>query len=347
MVESILSCIYTFIKSLIYEVFAYFDWFWAMLDYYIPAWKIILFSPIVLVFIIMPITIVILLYVSSLMQYLFKRRSKIMEAINNQDYMEGYRRLVCALWAGHGSVWHNYEVKGMENIPDKGQGVLLVYYHGAIPIDLYYMQANLYLAKGQTCKSIVDNFVLKFPGLAKFFAYWGSFPGPRTLMVKFLKEGEIVSVAPGGLREALFSHKYNLVWGERCGFAKAAIEANVPILPMFTENCRQAFNYIGQKSSLLRRIYEKFRLPFMVIYGGFPVKMTTYIGQPITWKPGQTASELANETKKAMQSMIRQYQDPKPSICKGLYQRFVTRSIPTVNTEENESLIQISGLKEL
>ena len=65
----------------------------------------------------------------------------------------------------------DYEVKGMENIPDKGQGVLLVYYHGAIPIDLYYMQANLYLAKGQTCKSIVDNFVLKFPGCCLFIDY--------------------------------------------------------------------------------------------------------------------------------------------------------------------------------
>jgi len=270
-----------------------------------------------------------------------------LEAINNQDYMEVYRRIVTALWAGHGSVWYNYEVKGMENIPEKGQGALLVYYHGAIPLDLYYLLANLYLAKGQTCKSIVDNFVLKVPGLEKFFAYWGSFPGPREVVVKFLKEGEIVSVAPGGLREALFSDKYNLVWGERCGFAKAAIEANVPILPMFTENCRQAFNYFGQTNSYVKKFYERFRLPCIPLYGGLPVKMTTYIGQPITWKTGQTALELANETKRALQTMIRQYQDPKPSILKGLFQRFVSKKYNTDENSEIETLLNNGNLKEL
>lgn len=39
--------------------------------------------------------------------------------------------------------------------------------------------------------------------------------------------GEIVSIAPGGVREALFSENYSLVWEKRIGFAKAAIEAQV------------------------------------------------------------------------------------------------------------------------
>ena len=46
-------------------------------------------------------------------------------------------------------------------------------------------------------------------------------------MVRFLKDGELVSIAPGGVREALFSENYSLVWRKREGFAKAALEARV------------------------------------------------------------------------------------------------------------------------
>jgi len=61
----------------------------------------------------------------------------------------------------------------------------------------------------------------------------------------------------GGVREALFSdHNYQLIWKERRGFAKVAIDAKTvnrkiffytnqsfsfqAIIPMFTKNCREA-----------------------------------------------------------------------------------------------------------
>lgn len=56
-----------------------------------------------------------------------------------------------------------YEVKGLENIPDKG-AALIVYYHGAIPIDIYYLNANLYIEKSRTLFSVMDNIMLKIPG---------------------------------------------------------------------------------------------------------------------------------------------------------------------------------------
>ena len=64
-----------------------------------------------------------------------------------------------------------------------------------------------------------------FLGLGRLFRFWGSFPGPRSKVVEFLQSGEIVSIAPGGLREALFSENYSLIWKNRLGFAKAALEA--------------------------------------------------------------------------------------------------------------------------
>lgn len=39
-------------------------------------------------------------------------------------------------------IYHGYEVTGMENIPKDGSA-LIVYYHGAIPIDMYYLVAKV------------------------------------------------------------------------------------------------------------------------------------------------------------------------------------------------------------
>lgn len=46
----------------------------------------------------------------------------------------------------------------------------------------------------------------------------------------------------------MFTHLYfSLVFRDRCGFAAAASEANVPIIPMFTENIRenQTIHFFG------------------------------------------------------------------------------------------------------
>jgi len=69
------------------------------------------------------------------------------------------------------------------------------------------------------------------------------------------------------------------------------------------------------------------------------VKLTTYIGKPIFCKPYQTASDLANETKKALQLMIRHHQNPNSNIFKGIRQRFQNPKM-SVNhpTTEDSSL---------
>jgi len=53
----------------------------------------------------------------------------------------------------------------MEKIPDEG-AALIVYYHGAIPIDYYYFLASVILQKGRTCHSVADHFLFKVPGMS-------------------------------------------------------------------------------------------------------------------------------------------------------------------------------------
>ena len=56
-----------------------------------------------------------------------------------------------------------YEIHGLEKIPDEGPA-LIVYYHGAIPIDYYYFLASLIIRKGRTCHSVADHFLFNVPG---------------------------------------------------------------------------------------------------------------------------------------------------------------------------------------
>lgn len=52
--------------------------------------------------------------------------------------------------------------------------------------------------------------------------------GPQEECVRALKNGHMLGISPGGVREALFSDEtYPLLWGKRKGFAQVAIDSQV------------------------------------------------------------------------------------------------------------------------
>lgn len=55
-----------------------------------------------------------------------------------------------------------YEIHGIENIPSGG--ALLVYYHGALPIDFYYICSHILLYEGRLINPVGDRFLFKIPG---------------------------------------------------------------------------------------------------------------------------------------------------------------------------------------
>ncbi|KTG42388.1 hypothetical protein cypCar_00011351 [Cyprinus carpio] len=123
------------------------------------------FTPLAIVFI-LPFLIVIFLYLSILFLHVYKRKNQLREAYSN-NLWDGARKTLATLWDGHGAIWHGYEIHGLEKIPDEGPA-LIVYYHGAIPIDYYYFLANLIIQKGRFCHSVADHFLFKVPGKNKF-----------------------------------------------------------------------------------------------------------------------------------------------------------------------------------
>ena len=59
-------------------------------------------------------------------------------------------------------------------------------------------------------------------------------------MIQNSRSGEYLGIAPGGAFEGLFGDSnYPVLWGQRAGFARVAIKADKPIIPVFTENIRE------------------------------------------------------------------------------------------------------------
>lgn len=255
----------------------------------------------------------------NLLLHIYKRKNGLDEDFSNKSWDNG-RFMVASILSMHGKQWHGYELHGTEKIPE-GPG-LIVYYHGALPIDYCYFICNLYIQTGRLCYSVVDHFFSKLPGIALLFSLFPAVHYGRDESVEILKKGNLLGVSPGGAREAFFSDEnYNLLWGNRKGFAQVAIDAKVPIIPLFTQNIREGYRTFG-KIGFFRWFYEKSRLLLIPMYGGFPVKLRTYVGDPIPYDPNITATELVEKTKIAIEKLRDRHQKLPGSILRALLERF-------------------------
>lgn len=225
--------------------------------------------------------------------FAFVCRQVILRAVRtDRRFWDFGRKLVAAIWDAHGRIYHGYEVMGMENIPQNG-AALIVYYHGAIPIDMYYLNSRMVLQKDRLIYAIGDRFLFKLPGFGTISEAFHISPGTVQSCVNILKEGNLLAISPGGVYEAQFGDNYyELLWRNRIGFAKVALEAKVPIIPCFTQNLREGFRQLGIFRKFFLKLYDMVRIPVYPIYGGFPVKFCTHLGHPIEYDPNLSAEEL-------------------------------------------------------
>ncbi len=66
------------------------------------------------------------------------------------------------------------------------------------------------------------------PGFKLLLEVFSVIHGPQEECVRALRNGHLLGISPGGVREALFSDEtYPLFWGKRKGFAQVAIDSQV------------------------------------------------------------------------------------------------------------------------
>ncbi|CAG2114958.1 unnamed protein product [Medioppia subpectinata] len=276
------------------------------------------------IFLVIPVIIFLSLYVTALVMYVYRHRQKLdaKRLLSNQTKWKSLLYVIVMLWEAHGYFWHSYEVDGLDRIPNEGPA-LIVYYHGCIPLDHFYLMTKILLYKKRFVRSVGDHFLFMLPGSKTLMKELKVLTGPVDQCVKLLSEGDLLSIAPGGCREGLFGDNlYKLMWNNRSGFAKVAFEAKVPIIPVFTQNLREAFIAVKLFQCILKPLYEWTRLPVIPFYGGFPVKLKTFVGKPIPYDPKITPEELAQQTMNAVEELIRQNQRIPGNIWDAFCDRF-------------------------
>lgn len=289
-------------------------------QYQTVLWSIVLITPIVVTFI-LPVVMLALVYISALYLKAYRYYYKINGYTFTPKCWEPARSILAYFWDAQARFWYGYEIEGLENIPDNGPA-LIVFYHGAMPVDWYYLLSKTIIHKNRLICAVGDRFLFKVPAFDALIDCFQIYPGTIDTCADILKRGNLLAIAPGGVREALFGDEsYPLIWGTRKGFAKVAVEAKVPIVPVFTENIREAFFTLRFGKKWLRSVYEKTRIPLVPIYGGFPVKLKTIVGQPVEYDPEVSPEEMASKVADRMKSMIKQHQQLPGSVSRSIRQR--------------------------
>ena len=130
--------------------------------------------------------------------------------------------IICKMWTNITRYYYDHEIKGLEKIPSNSSAIL-VWYHGVVPIDYIALVSQLYLRDGRMVHSVVDKFLPSIPGWDLLERDLKLTAAGKGYLVDLLENGEIMGVAVGGAREALFDWDYSVDWGTRNGFSKVAL----------------------------------------------------------------------------------------------------------------------------
>lgn len=94
-------------------------------------------------------------------------------------------------------------MEGLDRIPSEGPA-LIIFYHGAIfPIDYCYLLDQIEGKRKRLVRTVVDRMVAHFPGCAPFNHILRLTTGSVDSLAEDLGRGDLVAVAPGGIREGI------------------------------------------------------------------------------------------------------------------------------------------------
>ncbi|MBJ8345434.1 lysophospholipid acyltransferase family protein [Antrihabitans sp. YC2-6] len=154
-------------------------------------------------------------------------------------------RLISALLAPL-RLWTSPKFYGIENIPQSGAIMLAGNHNLYGGLDAPLFADEVQRRTGRVLRGLAEDILMVVPGVRQVLHRWGAVRANRDNCRALFANGEAVLVFPGGGREAVRrkNEKYALLWDERTGFARMAIEAGVPIYPVGAIGVDDAFDIL-------------------------------------------------------------------------------------------------------
>jgi 1-acyl-sn-glycerol-3-phosphate acyltransferase len=203
----------------------------------------------------------------------------------------------------YAEIYHRAMVRGLDNVPEEGP-VLLVGNHsgGTLIADTFVFSAAFYEHFGpeRTFHQLAHDLVFRVPGARALVSRWGTVPASPENMQRALDLDAALLVYPGGDWETYRPswESATIDFAGRKGFARLALEHNVPVVPVVAIGGQETALFLGQGQRLARalRLDRAMRLKVLPAVLGpplgptildlpvrvpLPAKITVSVGKPI------------------------------------------------------------------
>jgi 1-acyl-sn-glycerol-3-phosphate acyltransferase len=195
--------------------------------------------------------------------------------------------------------YFSVRVRGAENVPARGRGMLVGNHSGGVAIDGMMTICSMFFAKNppRLAQGMVEKFMNKVPFMSLLSNKTGQFTGLPETAVRLLEDDRLLMVFPEGQKGTakLYKERYSLVrFGT--GFIRLAMKTRTPIIP---------FAFLGGGAAI-PSIYNSTFLgklvgaPYVPItpYGfaiPLPVKLEVEYGEPMVFEGSGAESDTVIE----------------------------------------------------
>lgn len=131
--------------------------------------------------------------------------------------------------------WNRVEVFGIDNVPEKGAGIIIANHGGIIPLDAAYIASAMIIEREppRLVRTLVERFLPSIPYFYTFISRVGQTVGTYENAEIILEQGELLQIFPEGAKGATKPYyKYYNLEEFNVGFMELAIRKKVPIIPV-------------------------------------------------------------------------------------------------------------------
>ncbi len=205
---------------------------------------------------------------------------------------------------------------GDHNLPREG-GALVVGNHTLFGVDAAILGTLVRRRVGRKMRWLGERTLWRIPGLRDVIDAVGGIPGEPEGATELLRQGELVGVYPGGVEDSfkLASEAYVLKWGDRAGFARVAMRARVPIVPVAATGIDELFTVIGREETVGRLLFgsERYDLPIVLSVIPKKIPLVYHALDPIDTEGDPDRPEDVERVRlatwDAMESVLRPYRE--------------------------------------
>jgi 1-acyl-sn-glycerol-3-phosphate acyltransferase len=222
-------------------------------------------------------------------------------------------RFLCDLPIGY----FRATIEGAERLPRKGPA-LFVGNHAMMAVDSLVLASLVLRETGRHVRFLAERTAFRVPVLRALLESVGAVPGEPEAAVRLLRDGELVAVYPGGVDEGWKStstHRHRLMWGRRAGFARVALRAPAPVIPIAALGIDDAYDVGPRERWVGRRLFgsPRYDLPWIRGWLGTPIPRPVpfrYLVRPAIEPRGDpeddaAAFALRSETFTALEEVLR------------------------------------------